>query len=92
MTIKSKKKKQKVTRNGNIKINQPNWNFEIVILELGFGVRHVQALLMFCCLTVAYSMRVTMSVAIVAMTDKNGPPDKVMVCYVWFIEIKIKIH
>ncbi|XP_077289178.1 putative inorganic phosphate cotransporter isoform X2 [Arctopsyche grandis] len=47
--------------------------------ELGFGVRHVQALLMFFCLTVAYSMRVTMSMAIVAMTDKNGPPDKVMV-------------
>nr|CAD7615277.1 unnamed protein product [Timema genevievae] len=37
-----------------------------------FGVRHVQAILLFGCLTVAYTLRVNLSVAIVSMTDRNG--------------------
>lgn len=37
-----------------------------------FGVRHLQVFLMFLCLAVAYALRVDMSVAIVAMMDKNG--------------------
>ncbi|XP_069689794.1 putative inorganic phosphate cotransporter isoform X2 [Periplaneta americana] len=36
-----------------------------------FGVRHLQTLLMFLCLTVAYSLRVNLSVGIVAMMDRN---------------------
>ncbi|XP_055593478.1 putative inorganic phosphate cotransporter isoform X2 [Uranotaenia lowii] len=38
----------------------------------GFGIRHVQALLLFFGLTVAYALRVNLSVAIVAMTDKKA--------------------
>lgn len=38
----------------------------------GFGFRHVQVVLIFFCLTIAYAERVNMSVAIVAMTDKNS--------------------
>ncbi|PNF23027.1 putative inorganic phosphate cotransporter [Cryptotermes secundus] len=37
-----------------------------------FGVRHLEILLMFLCLAVAYSLRVNLSVAIVAMMDRNG--------------------
>ncbi|XP_065368594.1 putative inorganic phosphate cotransporter [Calliphora vicina] len=37
-----------------------------------FGVRHVQCLLVFCGLAVAYALRVNLSVAIVAMTDRNA--------------------
>lgn len=36
-----------------------------------FGTRHVQIFLIFMGVSIAYSMRVGMSVAIVAMTDKN---------------------
>lgn len=35
-------------------------------------MRHFQTFLMFLGLTLAYAMRVNMSVAIVAMTDKNA--------------------
>lgn len=38
----------------------------------GFGFRHVQVVLLFLCLTITYAERVNMSVAIVAMTDRNG--------------------
>jgi MFS transporter, ACS family, solute carrier family 17 (sodium-dependent inorganic phosphate cotransporter), member 5 len=38
----------------------------------GFGFRHVQVVLIFLCLTITYAERVNMSVAIVAMTDKNS--------------------
>ncbi|XP_062548326.1 putative inorganic phosphate cotransporter isoform X3 [Armigeres subalbatus] len=38
----------------------------------GFGIRHVQTLLLFFGLTVAYALRVNLSVAIVAMVDKNS--------------------
>lgn len=37
-----------------------------------FGVRHLQAFLLFLGLTLAYAMRVNLSVAIVAITDKNA--------------------
>uniref|UniRef100_A0A1I8Q5Y1 Putative inorganic phosphate cotransporter n=1 Tax=Stomoxys calcitrans TaxID=35570 RepID=A0A1I8Q5Y1_STOCA len=37
-----------------------------------FGVRHVQCILAFCGLAVAYALRVNLSVAIVAMTDRNA--------------------
>ncbi|XP_031631771.1 putative inorganic phosphate cotransporter isoform X3 [Contarinia nasturtii] len=37
-----------------------------------FGVRHLQALLLFLGLTLAYAMRVNLSVAIVAITDKHA--------------------
>lgn len=37
-----------------------------------FGVRHLQALLLFLGLTLAYAMRVNLSVAIVAITDKKA--------------------
>lgn len=37
-----------------------------------FGIRHVQALLVFLGLTLAYALRVNLSVAIVAMTDKHS--------------------
>lgn len=38
----------------------------------GFGIRHVQTLLLFFGLTVAYALRVNLSVAIVAMVDKKA--------------------
>ncbi|KAG5684637.1 hypothetical protein PVAND_013857 [Polypedilum vanderplanki] len=38
----------------------------------GLGFRHVQVLLIFLCLTIAYAQRVNMSVAIVAITDRNN--------------------
>lgn len=38
----------------------------------GFGIRHVQCLLLFFGLTVGYALRVNLSVAIVAMVDKTG--------------------
>lgn len=37
------------------------------------GARHVQSLMLFLCLTLAYAFRVNMSVAIVAITDKDSP-------------------
>ncbi|XP_015524856.1 putative inorganic phosphate cotransporter isoform X1 [Neodiprion pinetum] len=37
----------------------------------GFGVRHLEILLMFCGMTIAYMLRVNMSVAIVAMSDSS---------------------
>uniref|UniRef100_A0ABK8FQZ9 Major facilitator superfamily (MFS) profile domain-containing protein n=1 Tax=Anopheles gambiae TaxID=7165 RepID=A0ABK8FQZ9_ANOGA len=38
----------------------------------GFGARHVQTLLLFFALTVAYALRVNLSVAIVAMVDRKA--------------------
>jgi MFS transporter, ACS family, solute carrier family 17 (sodium-dependent inorganic phosphate cotransporter), member 5 len=45
--------------------------FDFLFSE-GFGFRHVQVILLFLCLTITYAERVNMSVAIVAMTDKNS--------------------
>lgn len=41
----------------------------------GFGARHIQALMTFLCLVMAYSLRVNLSVGIVAMTDKSANPN-----------------
>lgn len=38
----------------------------------GFGARHFQCFLLFGLLVFAYGLRVNLSVAIVAMTDKNS--------------------
>ncbi|KAH8401155.1 hypothetical protein KR009_003355 [Drosophila setifemur] len=38
----------------------------------GLGVRHLQVFLLFFALTVAYALRVNLSVAVVAMTDASG--------------------
>nr|CAD7447699.1 unnamed protein product [Timema bartmani] len=46
--------------------------YALFVPAASFGVRHVQAILLFGCLTVAYTLRVNLSVAIVSMTDKNG--------------------
>ncbi|CAG9767278.1 unnamed protein product [Ceutorhynchus assimilis] len=58
---------------------------EIVILNKGprIGMRHVQTLLMFLCLTIAYSMRVNLSVGIVAMTTKDTSPNPDIPVYDW---------
>lgn len=39
--------------------------------KVGFGIRHLQCFLLFWCLSVAYALRVNLSVGIVAMTSKN---------------------
>lgn len=42
----------------------------------GFGIRHLQCFLLFGGLSIAYALRVNLSVAIVAMTDSKHPnPD-----------------
>lgn len=43
-----------------------------VIIGGRFGVRHMQTFLLFLMLTIAYAMRVNMSVAVIAMVDRNG--------------------
>lgn len=45
-----------------------------------FGVRHLQAFLLFLGLTLAYAMRVNLSVAIVAITDKHAANAEFEVC------------
>jgi len=45
-----------------------------------FGVRHLQCILVFFGLAVAYSLRVNLSVAIVAMTDRNASNPDFPVC------------
>ena len=48
-------------------------NFDdLFVISEGFGFRHVQVILLFLCLTITYAERVNMSVAIVAMTDRNS--------------------
>ncbi|XP_059058440.1 putative inorganic phosphate cotransporter [Achroia grisella] len=42
-----------------------------IIQPYGYGVRHVQAFLIFICLTVGYTARAYLSVSIVAMTNVN---------------------
>ncbi|XP_036331387.1 putative inorganic phosphate cotransporter isoform X2 [Rhagoletis pomonella] len=49
-----------------------NRRFDSVNGCLGMGIRHFEAFLMFLGLSVAYSLRVNLSVAIVAMTDKES--------------------
>ena len=58
---------------GNSIINNIHVFFVKSIITGGiFGIRHLQCFLLFCCLTVAYALRVNLSVAIVAMTEKNS--------------------
>lgn len=40
----------------------------------GLGLRHVQVLLLFTCMVLAYSLRVNMSIGIVAMMDNTANP------------------
>lgn len=44
-------------------------------LRARIGVRHVQALLLFLCTSTAYSLRINLSLAIVAMVDNKDNPD-----------------
>lgn len=46
--------------------------FSFIYVAGVFGVRHLQTFLMFLGLTLAYALRVNMSVAIVAMTDRHA--------------------
>ncbi|KAL7737229.1 hypothetical protein ACLKA6_005411 [Drosophila palustris] len=43
--------------------------------DKNFGVRHVQCILCFFCLTLAYAWRVNLTIALVAMTDKPNTTD-----------------
>lgn len=63
------------------------WNssffFNIFVVPI-FGRRHVQCLLLFFGLAVIYAMRVNLSVAIVAMMDKNASnPDFPVSTVMW---------
>lgn len=42
------------------------------LLEKFFGIRHLQAVLLFFMIVIAYGMRVNLSVTIVAMTDPSA--------------------
>lgn len=44
----------------------------------GLGLRHVQVLLLFTCMVLAYSLRVNMSIGIVAMMDNSANPEFVV--------------
>ena len=43
-----------------------------MLLVPRFGIRHLQCFIVFWGLAVAYALRVNLSVAIVAMTDRNA--------------------
>lgn len=53
-----------------------------------FGVRHFQCFLVFCGLSVAYALRVNLSVAIVAMTDHNSTNPDFTDYYDWDTKTK----
>lgn len=58
----------------------PNYSIQDLIhiyiyTAKGFGVRHFQVMLFFCGLTIAFALRVNLSVGIVAMTDHTINPD-----------------
>lgn len=60
------------------KIKRQIASIKLIIITYYFpekliGARHVQSLMLFLCLTLAYAFRVNMSVAIVAITDKDSP-------------------
>lgn len=72
---------EKANRRNTIELNgfskdmsmeKPKFTDQETNAPSGFGVRHVQTLLLFFGLTVAYALRVNLSVAIVAMVDKTG--------------------
>lgn len=47
-------------------------------LSAKIGVRHLQVFLLFSCLLIAYSLRVNLSIGIVAMTDNSSNPEFVV--------------
>lgn len=49
-----------------------------IFLSAKIGVRHLQVFLLFSCLLIAYSLRVNLSIGIVAMTDNSSNPDFVV--------------
>lgn len=63
------------------------YRFSIYLAGM-FGVRHLQAFIMFLGLTLAYAMRVNMSVAIVAMTDKHAANPDYEVCAFSLVTIR----
>lgn len=48
----------------------------------------MQAFLLFLGLTLAYAMRVNLSVAIVAITDRNAANPEFEVCYIYYNQVK----
>lgn len=63
-------------------INERKFDYK----ENAFGIRHLQCTLTFFGLAVAYALRVNMSVAIVAMTDKSATSEHGI--YLWDEKIK----
>ncbi|KAI8118081.1 putative inorganic phosphate cotransporter [Lucilia cuprina] len=61
-----------LNKNGSMAVNTPNAPEESSKKASIFGIRHLQCFLLFCGLSVAYALRVNLSVAIVAMTDKQA--------------------
>ncbi|KAK5641841.1 hypothetical protein RI129_010388 [Pyrocoelia pectoralis] len=51
--------------------------------DVWYGARHTQTLMLFVLLTIAYGMRVNLSVGIVAMTDPTASPSPDIPTYVW---------
>lgn len=47
----------------------------LYFLAPGFGLRHIQVIMLFFGLFLAYGLRVNMSIGIVAMTDNSSNPD-----------------
>lgn len=52
-----------------------------------FGIRHLQALMLFLALSLAYALRVNLSVAIVAIADRKAANPTYDVNYPQFLEI-----
>ncbi|KAF5293591.1 hypothetical protein FQA39_LY03076 [Lamprigera yunnana] len=48
-----------------------------------YGARHTQAIMLFLLVTIAYGMRVNLSVGIVAMTDPEASPNPDIPTYTW---------
>lgn len=69
----------KIRNNNKSKLIDKN-----VILEAVLGVRHIQAVMLFLCLVLAYGMRVNMSLAIVAMTDSDNEHVGISETLLWF--------
>ncbi|CAH1399061.1 unnamed protein product [Nezara viridula] len=56
----------------------------------GLGVRHLQAVLLFLCITVNYLMRINLSIGIVLMTDRNTTSD--IPVFDWTMKQKSSAH
>lgn len=53
-------------------------NSQLILFSAKIGIRHLQVFLLFSCLLVAYSLRVNLSIGIVAMTDNSSNPEFVV--------------